>query len=113
MRIFILIMLCFGLSRVQGQEFKNFDLIEKSVINENHEKEQHHIEVTQFLDQCIYDQKCGVFLSNSFKRFGVIKGTFLSIDRRLRCNSLTKSQILPVRFDTKGLIKDHAEDYSF
>lgn len=91
----------------------DYGLFEDAIKNSQKEDTREtHIEVHQFLDNCIYDQKCGVFLKESTKKTGLIKGFFLSIDRRLRCSSLTRSQALPVRFDSKGYIKDHAEDYS-
>lgn len=99
---------------VQAQKYQNLSLLEGR-LNEVKVVDQREafIEVNQFLDNCIFDEKCGVFLHHSFKHHGVIKGIFLSVDRRLRCTSLTKSQALPVRFNSQGYIIDHAEDYSF
>ena len=94
-----------------AQEFHNLELIETSIGKSERDERETHIEVPQFLDLCIYDQKCGVFLSHSFKALGPLRGFFLSIDRRFRCNGLTKSQALPVRFNQEGHLIDHAEDY--
>lgn len=99
---------------IQAQEYQNLYLIESELKREAVvDGRESFIEVNQFLDNCIFDEKCGVFLHHSFKYHGVLKGIFLSVDRRLRCTSLTKSQALPVRFNSQGYIIDHAEDYSF
>jgi len=96
-----------------SQEIPNLSLIENTALNTRSEKVDHHISVPQFLDNCIYEHKCGSFLSDAFKEFGFVKGAFLSIDRRLRCNGLTRSQTFPIRFNKNGLIKDHPKDYRF
>ena len=112
MRIVLFMIFLLTASYGFSQKFENLSLIKASVQHVK-EVEATHIEVPQFLDNCIYDQKCGVFLSSSFKKFGFLKGTFLSIDRRLRCNGLSKSQASPSRFNEQGLLKDYAEDYRF
>ncbi|MEQ9402831.1 MAG: membrane protein insertion efficiency factor YidD [Cyclobacteriaceae bacterium] len=71
------------------------------------------IEVSQFLDNCIYDHKCGVFLKGSFREFGPVKGFFLSIDRRLRCTQIAKGQIPGIRINQKGEAMDHWKSYRF
>ncbi|WP_425392847.1 hypothetical protein [Ekhidna sp.] len=95
-------------------QLTDLQLIEKAIHKpQKADKRKTHIEVNQFFDTCIYDQKCGVFMSRSFKQFDPIKGFFLSIDRRFRCSALVKSQALPITFNSDGFIVNHAEDYSF
>lgn len=96
-----------------AQDFSDLALIKRSISKVDIDDSRFtHIQVNQFFDTCIYDEKCGVFMKNGFHNFGLVKGFFLSIDRRLRCTSLTRSRTLPIRFTKEGFIKDHAEDYS-
>lgn len=109
---FVIILMCSHM--ILAQKFENLSLIEKAIeLDRNEDRRASFIEVHQFLDVCIFDTKCGVFMNDSFKKFGLVKGVFISVDRRLRCNSLSRSQALPVRFNNQGFLIDHAEDYSF
>ncbi|WP_421763340.1 hypothetical protein [Ekhidna sp.] len=108
--IIFLMTFCYGLS---AQLLNDLALVERSISKRDIvDSRPSHIKVNQFFDTCIYDEKCGIFMKKGFAQFGFIKGFFLSIDRRLRCTSLTRSRALPIRFNKEGFIKDHAEDYS-
>lgn len=95
-------------------QLSDIQLIENAIRKDKKiDSRKTHVNFNQFFDTCIYDQRCGVFMSRSFKKFNPIKGFFLSIDRRLRCSALVKSQALPITFNSDGFIVNHAEDYSF
>ena len=107
----VLVLVFFGVGSIAAaQQYSNFELLERSVTEKSEAAPARH-GVGQFLDQCIFEERCGVFLKNSFKEYGIIKATFLSIDRRLRCTSLNKSQTFPHLFNEDGLIIDYAKDY--
>ena len=65
----------------------------------------------QFSDNCIYENKCGDFAKESIHEFGLLKGFMMSIDRRLRCNGLTKNQTPKIRFNQEGKVIDHVSSY--
>lgn len=94
-----------------GQELDKTKILRNHLAQRTEKKEIATIQIPQFLDTCIYGEKCGEFCAGSIKEFGIIKGAFLTIDRRLRCNQLAKSQLLPVRFSEYGLVKDHWKNY--
>ncbi|MEQ8906238.1 membrane protein insertion efficiency factor YidD [Ekhidna sp.] len=113
MRYFFIVTFFCGFISLSAQQFSDFELIERTIsVAHPSDLRATHITVNQFFDTCIYDEKCGVFMKKSFNQFGFVKGFFLSVDRRLRCSSLTRSQVLPVRLTKEGFITDHAEDYA-
>lgn len=66
----------------------------------------------QIINDCIYEHSCSTFSKGVYASFGLLKGTFLTIDRLTRCNRASASQILPARITKEGRIKDHWEDYA-
>jgi len=66
----------------------------------------------QIINDCIYEHSCSTFSKGAYASFGLIKGSFLTIDRLTRCNRASASQILPVRITKEGRIIDHWEDYA-
>lgn len=65
----------------------------------------------QILNDCIYDQSCSAFSQGAFQHYGLIKGAMLTADRLTRCNRATHAEMNSVRFDRRGRVKDHWEDY--
>ncbi len=73
---------------------------------------QNHIS-EQILNDCIYEHSCSNFSEGAIRHFGIIKGTFLTADRLMRCNRASALYIAPVRFNNDNKIKDHWESYTF
>lgn len=110
MRILLVIACFVSFTLTQAQSAERLVLLTNHLSTEEPPKER-KIEVHQFLDTCIYDHVCGEFTGGSIREFGIVKGFALTIDRRLRCNQLAKSQFLPVRINQKGKVIDHWKDY--
>lgn len=98
---------------LKSQSFEKLDLLKEHLTVNNSETPSVGIQVHQFLDNCIYEHSCGQFSGGAIRNFGVIKGLALTIDRRTRCSQLARGQFLPIRMNSKGLVKDHWTDYSF
>ena len=110
MKLLLAFFLILTIGPSSAQSLEKLSLISKKV-NEERVKKDQSIQVHQFLDNCIYEEKCGAFLKGSIQSYGIIKGTFLGIDRRLRDNQLAKSQFLKTRINTNGKIEDHWYNY--
>ncbi|MEP1096147.1 MAG: membrane protein insertion efficiency factor YidD [Cyclobacteriaceae bacterium] len=95
----------------KAQSFEKLVILKEHLSENNSKVPSVGIQVNQFLDNCIYEHACGQFSTGAIRSFGVIKGLALTIDRRTRCSQLARSQFLPIRLNTKGLIKDHWNDY--
>ena len=54
---------------------------------------------------CIYIPTCSTYGIIAIKRFGVVKGIFLTVKRILRCNHKAKGGFDPVPDNIKGEIK--------
>jgi putative component of membrane protein insertase Oxa1/YidC/SpoIIIJ protein YidD len=66
----------------------------------------------QLSKECPYEITCSNFSKQSIKKFGIVKGLFLSADRLTRCNRIA---ILDVNFlnidPLTGGIKDSLDKY--
>ncbi len=109
MKVFAFSFLCAISTLVFSQSKETTNLLLRHV-NQNRESGEATI-VDQFLDKCIYEAKCGHFATGAIHEFGLIKGFVLSVDRRLRCNSLTKRRTPRTFFNHKGKIIDHWLSY--
>lgn len=65
----------------------------------------------QIINDCIYEQSCSEFSQGCMHEYGLFKGTILTMDRMMRCNRLSQSSTLPVRFNELGKISDHWYSY--
>ncbi len=65
----------------------------------------------QIINDCIYEESCSEFSQGAMRAFGPLKGTMLSMDRMMRCNRLSQSGTMPVRFNELGKISDHWYKY--
>lgn len=95
----------------EAQSFEKLNLLKEHLSGNKSETPTPGIQINQFLDNCVYEHACGQFSGGAIRSFGVIKGFVLTIDRRTRCSQLARSQFLPIRLNSKGLIKDHWNDY--
>ncbi len=66
----------------------------------------------QIINDCIYEESCSTFSQGAFREYGFGKGLLLTTDRMMRCNRLSQSQVMPVRFNKEGKISDHWENYA-
>mmetsp|Transcript_12055 Transcript_12055/g.24509 ORF Transcript_12055/g.24509 Transcript_12055/m.24509 type:complete len:129 (+) Transcript_12055:684-1070(+) len=66
----------------------------------------------QIINDCIYEESCSEFGQGSMRAFGPLKGTMLTMDRMMRCNRLSQSGTMPVRFNEIGKISDHWYRYA-
>lgn len=113
MRWLLVIPLVFSFAFSQAQSTEKLTLLSNHLNSAKMQNEGNRIEIHQFLDTCIYDHVCGEFTGESIKEFGVVKGLALTLDRRLRCNQLARSQFLPIRINSQGKVIDHWKDYRF
>lgn len=67
----------------------------------------------QLLSECPYSLSCSSFSGVSIKKFGFIKGVFLSADRLTRCNSMAVKDIHSIDMNEKGKINDSPERYTY
>jgi putative component of membrane protein insertase Oxa1/YidC/SpoIIIJ protein YidD len=67
----------------------------------------------QLINDCSHQFSCSEFSQGALRYYGMVKGTFLTADRLMRCNRISISQLPPVRFNQAGHIIDHWEDYQF
>lgn len=66
----------------------------------------------QIINDCIYEESCSEFGQGAMRAFGPLKGTMLTMDRMMRCNRLSQSGTMPVRFNEIGKISDHWYRYA-
>jgi len=50
---------------------------------------------------CLYHPSCSDFGKKAVQEFGLIKGTFLSLDRLNRCNRIAATDLNPAEIDTE------------
>lgn len=65
----------------------------------------------QIINDCIYEESCSTFSQGAIREYGMLKGVMLSMDRMMRCNRMSQSSTLPVRFNEVGKISDHWYNY--
>lgn len=66
----------------------------------------------QIFADCLYDISCSNFGVLSIKRYGLIKGTFLTSDRLTRCTQFSAQDITAVRINKEtGKVIDNIEWY--
>ncbi len=65
----------------------------------------------QLLNDCIYEESCSQFSQGVMQEYGILKGVILSMDRMMRCNRMSQSNTMPVRFNEIGKISDHWYNY--
>lgn len=119
MRILVIFCLLVSGYLSDGQDFKqDFKLIKKEAVQERQEVEKNgffkgilklysnHIS-DQIINDCIYEQSCSAFSQGALRAYGPVKGTFLTMDRMMRCNRMSQSYAYPVRFNKLGKISDH------
>lgn len=53
----------------------------------------------QFSSDCLYNPSCSEFSKRAIKRYGFIKGCFLSADRLTRCNRMSATGINFLKID--------------
>lgn len=124
MRLTIILLILFFAGAIQGQDLaKDLLLIKSEAIHEHTEVKSknsffkgilkiysNHIS-DQILNDCIYHESCSEFSQGAIREFGIFKGTFLTMDRMMRCNRMSQSETLPVRFNEIGKISDHWYQY--
>lgn len=122
--IFLFLLLCSVQSYSQSKS--DFELLKNEQTEKHsHENEpnrsffkgllklySHHIS-DQIINDCIYEESCSTFSQGAIKKYGLLKGVFLSADRLSRCNRLSQSHIEQVRFNPNGKIRDHWNQYTF
>ena len=65
----------------------------------------------QLLSDCKFQTNCTAYCKQSFGRFGIIKGLFISVDRLLRCDRITSATASPYRKTVNGKMIDYLEEY--
>lgn len=53
----------------------------------------------QFSATCLYEPSCSEFSKQSIRKYGLLKGIFLSADRITRCNRIAATGIHPLRVE--------------
>ena len=69
--------------------------------------------VNQFSNNCKFELSCSHFRNKVFSSYGLLKGTFLTLDRINRCDRITHATASPYRLNEKGKMIDHWQEYSF
>lgn len=124
MRALTLILFLFISVASFAQDFRSdLALVKSEALHEEHvEKEKssffkgilklysNHIS-DQIINDCIYEESCSEFSQGAIRAYGPLKGTMLSMDRMMRCNRLSQSGTMPVRFNEIGKISDHWYNY--
>lgn len=124
MRVLTLtIFLLFSIT-VFGQDFRaDLALVKSETLHKEQVKEKkssffkgilkiysNHIS-DQIINDCIYEESCSEFSQGAIRSYGPLKGVMLSMDRMMRCNRLSQSGTMPVRFNEIGKISDHWYNY--
>jgi putative component of membrane protein insertase Oxa1/YidC/SpoIIIJ protein YidD len=66
----------------------------------------------QLSADCAYDLTCSRFSVMSIKRFGIIKGVFLTADRLTRCHPLVSQEVALINFNNHtGKVIDEPDMY--
>ncbi len=60
---------------------------------------------------CVYENECREFRKGLFGEFGILKATFLTIDRWGRCTHISTMESFPVRLNKQGKIIESPLDY--
>lgn len=124
MRILITLTFLLCVGSAFGQDFKSdLALVRAEALHDEEQEEQkgsffkgilkvysNHIS-EQIINDCIYEESCSTFSQGALRTFGPLKGTMLSMDRMMRCNRLSQSGTMPVRFNEIGKISDHWYNY--
>ncbi|OFX34726.1 MAG: hypothetical protein A2W90_12570 [Bacteroidetes bacterium GWF2_42_66] len=55
-----------------------------------------------FSANCLYDPSCSDFSKQAVKRFGLVKGSLLTIDRLNRCNRIAATGLDPQTINEKS-----------
>lgn len=59
---------------------------------------------------CLYSPSCSEFSKNCIRKYGLIKGVFLTADRLHRCNRITA---LDIKENSANRLSDPADSYKF
>ena len=94
-------------------------LLKKNIEVKNQHAEEKHTRASFYWNavhpqlgvMCLYDMPCRDFYREAFREFGIIKGSFLSIDRMGRCSRLSVIETLPARLTSTGKVKERPADY--
>jgi len=71
-----------------------------------------HIVSEQVSADCAFDLTCSRFSIAAIRRFGIIKGTFLTADRLTRCHTFVGLETVPLRFNNfSGKVTDEPDMY--
>ncbi|MDW3192044.1 MAG: membrane protein insertion efficiency factor YidD [Cytophagales bacterium] len=125
MRIVFSIVVLFLAVQVVGQDLRaDLALVKSEALHKEEFKEEkssffkgilkvysNHIS-DQIINDCIYEESCSEFSQGAMRAFGPLKGSMLSMDRMMRCNRLSQSGTMPVRFNEIGKISDHWYRYA-
>lgn len=66
----------------------------------------------QLSKTCAYQITCSNFSKQAIKKFGIIKGVFLTADRLMRCNRISILDVNPINIDeSTGTIIDPLSNY--
>ena len=60
---------------------------------------------------CVYEIECHDFRKGLFSEFGMVKASFLTIDRWGRCTHISTMDTFPVRLNQYGKIIESPHDY--
>jgi putative component of membrane protein insertase Oxa1/YidC/SpoIIIJ protein YidD len=55
----------------------------------------------QISADCAFDLTCSRFSAAAIRRFGIIKGGFLTVDRLTRCHSSLSVETVPINFNNR------------
>lgn len=69
--------------------------------------------VNQFSNNCKFELSCSHFRNKVFSSYGLLKGTFLTLDRINRCDRITHATASPYRLNKNGKMIDHWQEYTF
>lgn len=68
----------------------------------------------QLSRSCIYKITCSDFMRLSIRRYGLIKGVAIGLDRLSRCNEMGTKNVPPYKYDPDtNLIIDNPKEYEF
>ncbi len=118
MRIYILLMAAIPMKL--AAQSSDIDLLKKHVESAHMETTKHdhaHKELSlpakvafslyrsvlseQISADCAFDLTCSRFSAAAIRRFGIIKGGLLTVDRLTRCHSSLSAEILPINFNNR------------
>jgi len=67
----------------------------------------------QLASVCYFELPCSSFSPAMIKRYGLLKGYFLTIDRMARCTRISALETYSIRLSPLGKIKESPEDFHF